>query len=348
MTTAGRPSARRPSAQVAAGIVPAGTELTPRPPWVPDWNRYRLMNGGCSPGTWRSSPASSPRGRADRTVPRLPRRARRPRQHARACPVRQRRERRGHATSDVQRVDAWLGGSRVWPRPWTHRRTRRPSRLYHYPWGWAWAGNAPLQLWKRYAWLGGVRTPLVVHWPGHFRAGAVRRQFCHAIDLFATVLDAVGVAAPEAVDGVAQLPVRGEHRCQLRRSGRRQPAAHPVLEMHGSGHLSRGLEGNDGLRFAAVRGRHFLTGSRTSTTTAGRCSTWTTTSPKRVTLRLGGAAAGGAARAVVGQAGRNQVLPLWEGPKSRTGIHPGEYPPPAEGETTFRAAAGSARPSCRR
>ena len=35
----------------------------------------------------------------------------------------------------------------------------------HYPWGWAWAGNTPLRLWKRYAWLGGVRTPLIAHWP---------------------------------------------------------------------------------------------------------------------------------------------------------------------------------------
>ena len=25
----------------------------------------------------------------------------------------------------------------------------------HYAWGWAWAGNTPLRLWKRYAWLGG-------------------------------------------------------------------------------------------------------------------------------------------------------------------------------------------------
>ena len=30
----------------------------------------------------------------------------------------------------------------------------------HYAWGWAWAGNAPFRLWKRYTWLGGVRTPL--------------------------------------------------------------------------------------------------------------------------------------------------------------------------------------------
>ena len=36
---------------------------------------------------------------------------------------------------------------------------------YHYAWGWAWAGNTPLRLWKRYAWLGGTRTPMVVHWP---------------------------------------------------------------------------------------------------------------------------------------------------------------------------------------
>src|SRR5579883_1866686 len=27
-------------------------------------------------------------------------------------------------------------------------------RLYnHYAWGWAWAGNTPFHLWKRYAWL---------------------------------------------------------------------------------------------------------------------------------------------------------------------------------------------------
>ena len=36
-----------------------------------------------------------------------------------------------------------------------------PSAICRYPWGWAWAGNTPLRLWKRYTWLGGVRTPLV-------------------------------------------------------------------------------------------------------------------------------------------------------------------------------------------
>ena len=54
----------------------------------------------------------------------------------------------------------------------------------HYPWGWAWAGNTPFHLWKRYAWLGGVRTPLIVRWPGHVAdPGVVRDQFVHVIDL---------------------------------------------------------------------------------------------------------------------------------------------------------------------
>jgi arylsulfatase A-like enzyme len=80
----------------------------------------------------------------------------------------------------------------------------------HYAWGWAWAGNTPFRLWKRFAWLGGTRTPLVVHWPGGIAArGEVRGQFAHAIDLLPTVLDAVGIEAPEVVDGVTQKPIDG-------------------------------------------------------------------------------------------------------------------------------------------
>jgi arylsulfatase A-like enzyme len=80
----------------------------------------------------------------------------------------------------------------------------------HYPWGWAWAGNTPFHLWKRYAWLGGVRTPLVVHWPGHVAASdVVRDQFVHVSDLFPTILESVGVEAPAVVDGVTQQRVDG-------------------------------------------------------------------------------------------------------------------------------------------
>jgi arylsulfatase len=80
----------------------------------------------------------------------------------------------------------------------------------HYPWGWAWAGNTPLRLWKRYTWLGGVRTPLVVRWPRRFTdAGAIRSQFCHAVDIMPTILDVAGVEVPDTVDGVTQRPLDG-------------------------------------------------------------------------------------------------------------------------------------------
>ncbi|MFM8302932.1 MAG: arylsulfatase [Actinomycetota bacterium] len=82
----------------------------------------------------------------------------------------------------------------------------------HYSWGWAWAGNTPFRMWKRYTWLGGVRTPLIVHWPRGIPArsrGEVRGQFCHAIDLAPTVLDAAGVDAPVTVGGVDQMPLHG-------------------------------------------------------------------------------------------------------------------------------------------
>jgi arylsulfatase len=80
----------------------------------------------------------------------------------------------------------------------------------HYAWGWAWAGNTPMKLWKRYTWLGGVRTPLIVNWPDRLTdTGTVRPQFCHAIDLMPTVLEAAGVEVPDAVDGVTQQAVDG-------------------------------------------------------------------------------------------------------------------------------------------
>jgi arylsulfatase A-like enzyme len=80
----------------------------------------------------------------------------------------------------------------------------------HYSWGWAWAGNTPLRLWKRYTWLGGTRTPLVIRWPdGISSAGEVRDQFCHVVDLMPTLLDACGVTRPDAIDGVQQDPMDG-------------------------------------------------------------------------------------------------------------------------------------------
>jgi len=69
------------------------------------------------------------------------------------------------------------------------------ERTYpHYSWGWAHAGNTPFRLWKRYTWLGGTRTPLIVHWPrGIATPGEVRDTFVHAIDVMPTLVEALRI-----------------------------------------------------------------------------------------------------------------------------------------------------------
>lgn len=73
-----------------------------------------------------------------------------------------------------------------------------PEGPAHYPEGWATASNTPFRLYKQYTDLGGVRVPLVVHWPrGVTEPGSIRDQFVHAIDLAPTLLEVVGVSFDE-------------------------------------------------------------------------------------------------------------------------------------------------------
>jgi arylsulfatase A-like enzyme len=85
-----------------------------------------------------------------------------------------------------------------------------PNSHCNFPWGWAQAGNTPLKWYKQNTHGGGVRDPLIVHWPARIgAAGEIRRQFCHVIDLTPTVLDLLGIAAPAVVAGVPQMPIHG-------------------------------------------------------------------------------------------------------------------------------------------
>jgi arylsulfatase len=85
-----------------------------------------------------------------------------------------------------------------------------PHSHSNIPWGWAQAGNAPLKWYKQNTHGGGVRDPLIVRWPGGVEdAGAIRPQFCHAVDIAPTILDVVGIAPPAAVAGVPQMPLHG-------------------------------------------------------------------------------------------------------------------------------------------
>ncbi|MFZ9776665.1 MAG: sulfatase-like hydrolase/transferase, partial [Ilumatobacteraceae bacterium] len=85
-----------------------------------------------------------------------------------------------------------------------------PDAHNHYPWGWAWAGNTPFKRWKRETHEGGVTDPLIVHWPKGITArGEVRHQYTHAVDLMPTLLELLNIAAPDEIAGVKQSPIEG-------------------------------------------------------------------------------------------------------------------------------------------
>lgn len=85
-----------------------------------------------------------------------------------------------------------------------------PDTHSNFPHGWAMASNTPLKRYKQNTHGGGIRDPLVLSWPRGIAArGEVRPQFCHASDLVPTLLDLVGITAPETIAGVAQQPIEG-------------------------------------------------------------------------------------------------------------------------------------------
>lgn len=85
-----------------------------------------------------------------------------------------------------------------------------PESHSNIPWGWAQAGNTPLKWYKQNTHGGGVRDPLIVHWPnGVSDGGAIRRPFCHAIDIMPTILELTGTESPGHARGVEQMPLHG-------------------------------------------------------------------------------------------------------------------------------------------
>ena len=86
-----------------------------------------------------------------------------------------------------------------------------PDAHNHYPMGWAWAADTPFQWFKRFAsHLGGIRNGMVLSWPSRIHGdGGVRSQFTHLIDVMPTILEATGVKSPAMIDGVPQQRIDG-------------------------------------------------------------------------------------------------------------------------------------------
>jgi arylsulfatase len=86
-----------------------------------------------------------------------------------------------------------------------------PMTFNHYPVGWAHAMDTPFQWTKQIAsHFGGTRNGLVISWPARIKdKGGIRTQFSSVIDIYPTILEAVGVQTPSVLNGTTQKPVEG-------------------------------------------------------------------------------------------------------------------------------------------
>jgi arylsulfatase len=86
-----------------------------------------------------------------------------------------------------------------------------PGTSPHYAVGWAWAGDTPFQWTKQVAsHFGGTRNPMIISWPKVITDhGAIRSQFHHCIDVMPTLMEVAGIAEPTEVNGYIQKPIEG-------------------------------------------------------------------------------------------------------------------------------------------
>ena len=83
--------------------------------------------------------------------------------------------------------------------------------LNHFATAWAWSLNTPFQWAKEVAsHLGGTRDPLIVSWPGHVtQTGGIRSQFTHINDVAPTIYELASIRPPTEVNGIKQTPLEG-------------------------------------------------------------------------------------------------------------------------------------------
>jgi arylsulfatase A-like enzyme len=86
-----------------------------------------------------------------------------------------------------------------------------PETYPHYASGWAVAMDSPFTWTKQVASdFGGTRNGMVIYWPKGIKAkNEMRSQFTHVIDVAPTILEAAKLPEPKVVNGTPQVPMEG-------------------------------------------------------------------------------------------------------------------------------------------
>ena len=201
--------------QIAAGVVPAGTKLAPKPPAIKDWDKlsadekrlfarqaevFAAFAEYTDYEVGRMLQAFDEAGQADNTL---------------VFYIAGDNGTSGEGGENgmysemtyfngvqekvedmLKLIDKW-GGPETYP---------------HMAAGWAVALDAPFGWMKQVGSdFGGTRNGMVVSWPKGIKAkNEIRSQFSHVIDVAPTVLQAARLPQPKIVNGAKQIPIEGK------------------------------------------------------------------------------------------------------------------------------------------
>jgi arylsulfatase len=96
-----------------------------------------------------------------------------------------------------------------------------PNLMVSYGRAWANASNAPFRMFKHYVHEGGIRTPLIAHWPVGIQHKGLIHEPGHLIDLMPTFLELSGASYPARYHGNDIPPAEGVSLNALFKTGRR-------------------------------------------------------------------------------------------------------------------------------
>ncbi len=107
---------------------------------------------------------------------------------------------------------------------------------------WANAANTPFRFFKATQHEGGIRTPLIAHWPKGLKGqpGRITHQTGHVVDILATCLDLAGASYPTQFHGKSITPLEGRSLVPILKGEKRKGHDALFFEHFGARAVRRG------------------------------------------------------------------------------------------------------------
>jgi arylsulfatase len=186
--------AARVAKQRQIGLLPAGTEESPRPDHVRAWDQLAAERK-----QWESHRMSAYAGMIDRIDQEM-----------------------GRLLANVANAGemdntliVFVSDNGACPydrgRPAPDSEPFDPETHWGDSTGWAWARNSPFRFYKQNQFEGGIATPAIVHWPAGLKTkpGSVISSPAHLVDVLPTLAEVTGAKVPATFPGREPAPVAG-------------------------------------------------------------------------------------------------------------------------------------------